>query len=137
MPERSDNLDRVLPAFPVHLMNATALEELRNKPDEAGPIWLGMESTAADPGDIYRQIKEFYFGDQEPGLTSIHQFNKVEGDRYFVTGVDAAVKAHAEVGLAPVYKYVIEQPPSIATPAIVAGKMGNKELHHLTWGEGD
>ena len=59
---------------------------------------------------------------------------QVEGDRYFLTGVDAAVRAHAAAGLAPVYKYVIEQLPSIATPAMVAGSLGNKELHHLNWG---
>ena len=60
---------------------------------------------------------------------------QAEGDRYFLTGVDAAVRAHAEAGLAPVFKYVIEQKPSIAFPAIVAGSLGNKELQHLPWGE--
>ena len=68
--------------FTVHLMNATALEELRNKPDEMGPIWLGMESTATDPADVYRQIKNFYFGDQQPGLTTVHQFNKASERLY-------------------------------------------------------
>ncbi|XP_037092210.1 esterase E4-like [Pollicipes pollicipes] len=117
-----------------HLLNASALEELRNKPDEMGPLWLGMQNTAKDPADIYRRIKNFYFGDQEPGLTTAHQFNKVEGDRYFLTGVDAAVRAHARANLAPVYKYVIEQAPSIAFPGMLAGSFGNKELQHFPWG---
>ena len=62
---------------------------------------------------------------------------QAEGDRYFLTGVDAAVRAHAEAGLAPVYKYVIEQKPSLAIPAIIAGSLGNRELHHLPWGKAD
>jgi len=117
-----------------HLLNATALEELRNKPDEMGPIWLGLESTTTDPAAIYRQVKDFYFGEEEPGLTTAHQFSKVEGDRYFLTGVDASIRAHARAALAPVYKYVLDQKPSIAFPGMVAGMFGNKELHKFPWG---
>ena len=115
------------------LLNASALDSLRRRPDTDGPVWLGLEHQR-DAAGLYERVREFYFGGQRPGLTTASQFIRAEGDRYFASGVDAAIRLQARHGTAPVFKYVLEQAPETSFPAIVARKAGNSELPYFPWG---
>ena len=115
------------------LLNASALESLRRHPDTNGPVWLGLEGHR-NGSALYERVRTFYFGEQQPGLTTASQFIRAEGDRYFASGVDAAVWLQARHSSAPVFKYVLEEVPETSFPAIVARKAGNTELPFFPWG---
>ncbi|XP_037071060.1 cocaine esterase-like [Pollicipes pollicipes] len=105
--------------------------------DEGGTFGcfsLANASAEADPAALYRRVRRFYFGRQRPGLTTAAAFVRAEGDRYFVTGVDAAVRLQARHGAAPVFKYVMEQRPTVPFPAVLAERLGNSELPFFPWG---
>ncbi|XP_043237086.1 esterase FE4-like [Amphibalanus amphitrite] len=115
------------------LLNASALESLRRNPDTNGPVWLGLE-TQRNTSALYEAIRQFYFGTQRPGLTTAAQFIQAEGDRYFASGVDVAVRLQARHSTAPVFKYVLEEVPETSFPALLAQKAGNSELPFFPWG---
>ena len=55
--------------------------------------------------ELYKTIRQHYFGDKNIDHNSIHEYAKAESDILFNYGIDFSVRAHAKASNANTYYY--------------------------------
>lgn len=55
--------------------------------------------------EIARRIKEFYYGNEEPGPKNLDNYYKLETDNFFLRGIYSSIKNHLKSSHSPIYFY--------------------------------